>query len=103
MDWVNKLIEVVQRLGALTPAAIFALVAVAEGYLIWKTQKDASVETLKRLDAWQASSKAEDQQTEAIEKMAEVSAMTAQAQQRTAEEVKILATLIDERIPKRSA
>lgn len=40
MNWIDKIIEAAQKLGGLTPAAIFALGNVLQGAYIYKTLKE---------------------------------------------------------------
>lgn len=99
---INGMIETAQKLGGLSSSAILALCVMVLAYRDYQKSKDEQEQAIKRLQAWQDASKAEEHQTVAIEKVAEATTMTAQMQQRTAEEVKRLAILIEERIPRRN-
>lgn len=41
MNFIDKLLDTATKLSSLEPAAIFALIAMAEGYYIWKGQQSS--------------------------------------------------------------
>lgn len=99
MSWTDFILEPAKELGGLPSSAILAAIVIALGYKDYQRSKDEHEQALERLQAWQDASVAENKQTEAILGVSEAAKMTAQAQARTAEEVRLLAVKIEERIP----
>ena len=99
IDW---LVELAVKLGGLPSSAFLALVCIAQGHFIYQSNKDDRVEALKRLEAWENSTRAEERQTEALRKVADSVDMAGNAQNEMASQITRLATIIDERIPRRS-
>lgn len=97
MGWVDKIIDIAQKLGNLPSAAVFALVAIGLVYKDYSRTKEEHLESLKRLEAWQDASKANEHQTTAMEKTSDMVAMSAQAVQQLVREVSVLSALIKDR------
>lgn len=99
MSWTDFILEPAKELGGLPSSAILAAIVIALGYKDYQRSKEDHEQALKRLQAWQDASVAENKQTEAILKVGEAANMTAQAQTRTAEELGKLRIIVDERLP----
>ena len=101
VSFVDQIIGIAQKLGSLSSSAILALVVLALGYRDYKKDKDDKEVALERLKAWQDSTKAEIAQTEMMDKGNETIVSMSGTINMLVGQVKILTTLIDERIPRR--
>lgn len=94
VDWC---LSIANKGGALTASALLFLWAFSASAILFKFLEWQYTETLKRLEAWIGASKAEEQQTAAMNKMAEGLRMICEAQSVTATQVSILVALIKDR------
>lgn len=97
---IDKMIDIAQRLGALTPAAIFALIAMHQGYINYRKDRDAFVSNEKWRGTREGQVRAEEGQTLIMGKQVDVLAMNTASINSLSAQITHLATLIDERIPK---
>lgn len=93
-DWI---INFINKGGALSASAILFAWALGASYILYKRLTWEHGEAIKRLEAWQDSSKAEEHQTQALEKMGEAVKMSSDAQNATATQVAIMVALIKDR------
>ena len=93
-DWF---IDFVNKGGALSASAILFAWATGVSFIHYKWLKWQHAEAIKRLEAWQDSSKAEEHQTTAVEKVGDGLKMVSEAQNATATQVAILVALIKDR------
>lgn len=100
MSWLDKLVEAAQKLGGLSAAAIFALVAMAQGYFIYKRERD----TFEANEKWrltrESQIRAEESQTIVVSKLVDVVSMNNTAINAQTVRIDLLSTILDERIPK---
>ena len=99
---VDKVIGSAEKFGALSAAAIWALIAISLAIYLYRWKKMEAAETLKRLEAWLEASKAEEHQTEALKTIAERTAMNAVAINGLAEKIGNLSVVLEERVPRRA-
>lgn len=101
MGWLDKLIESAQKLGGMSAAAIFALIAVAQGYVLYKKEREASDSNEKWRLTRENQIRAEEAQTAVVDKLVEVTAMNTAALNIQTARIDRLSTIVEERIPKR--
>lgn len=99
MSWIDKIIEAAQKLGGLSAAAIFALVSIVQGYVIYRKERFAEESNEKWRLTREGQIRAEEAQTMVLEKNAEVTAMNTEAIKAQTSRIDYLATIISERIP----
>lgn len=100
MEWADKLIAVVQKLGGLSAAAIFALIAIAQGYVIFRKEKFSEESNERWRLTRDGQIRAEEAQTMVVSKLVDVTAMNTAAVNAQSARIDRLSTLIDERIPR---
>lgn len=101
MNWIDTCIDTAQKIGGLSAAAILSLVCFAQGYMIYRREKHEEDNHEKWRQTNDNKIRAEDAQTSVMERLVEVVAMNTSAISAQADRINHLATLIDERIPKR--
>lgn len=101
MSWFDAIIEAAQKLGSLSAAAIFAFISIAQGYYIYRTQKDAMDSNEKWRLTREGQVRAEEAQTGVQGKLVEVTAMNTSSINAQTARIDILSTIIRERIPKK--
>ena len=98
---LDRGIGIAEKIGSLSTSAVLVLLVLAMGYYIYRKHKDDAQETLKRLEAWEAATKAEERQTAVITKSVESIAMMTQGHNMLAEKVMQVLTILDERLPRK--
>lgn len=101
MNWIDKILEVCQKMGSLAPAAIFALVAVAQGYIIYRKEKFMEQSNERWRMTREGQIRAEEAQTIVQGKLVDVVAMNTTAVVAQNARIDHLSTIIEERIPRR--
>lgn len=100
MEWVDKILEVVQKLGGLSAAAIFALISIALSYRDYRKERFAEESNERWRLTRDGQIRAEEAQTAVVSKLVDVTAMNTAAINVNAGKIDRLLVLIDERIPK---
>lgn len=100
MNWIDKLLEVVQKLGSLSAAAIFALISIALSYRDYKKERFAEDSNERWRLTRDGQIRAEEAQTMVVSKLVDVTAMNTAAINANGAKIDRLAILIDERIPR---
>lgn len=102
MEYADKLIEFVQKLGTLSAAAIFALIAILQGYFIYRKERYAEESDEKWRVTTEGKVRAEEAQTAMIGKQVDVIVMNTAAVNAMGAKVDSLSLIIQERIPRRA-
>lgn len=100
MNWIDKLLEVVQKLGSLSAAAIFALIGILQGYFIYRKEKFSEESNEKWRLTREGQIRAEEAQTLVQEKSVDAISMLTAAVSSQNARIDILSTIIRERIPR---
>lgn len=94
-------IKAAERIGSLSTAAVLALLNIYQGILAYRKHKDDKKETLVRLEAWEAATRAEEHQTAALAKTVETIVTLANSHNALSEKVAHILVVLDERLPRR--
>lgn len=100
--YINQIIGEAEKVAGLSAAAIFALIAIAQGYFIYRNQKNMVALEEARRKTWEEAIRAEERQTEAMRLLASSMAILAASHNTVIGQVTLLSTIISERIPKRT-
>lgn len=100
-DLLDKLIQSTDKIAGLSTASFALLIAFAEGYYIYRVHRDDKISSEKWRITREEAVKAEIAQTESIARIADNVIALASAHNNLIAQVNHLATLVDERIPRR--
>lgn len=100
MNWIEKLIECAQKLGSLSAAAIFALIAMGRSWELYQIRKEAADSNERWRLTRESQIKAEEAQTAVVSKLVDVASMNTFAINAQTSRIDHLTTIVDERIPK---
>lgn len=100
MEYIEKLLEIVQKLGSLSAAAIFALIAILQAYFIYRKEKFAEESNEKWRTTREGQIRAEEAQTLVQESSVDAISMLTSAVNALGAKIDTLATIIRERIPR---
>lgn len=99
---INGVINSFSQIGSLSTAAVFAMVAAAEGYYIFRKEQDLKLDSERWRIMREEAVRAEVAQTELISRMTDTIAGLAAAHNILVAQVQRVVTLVEERIPRRA-
>lgn len=102
MSWVDRILEIAQKLGSLSAATIFALIALAQGYLIYRKEKFSEDSNEKWRLTREGQIRAEEAQTTVVNKLVDITAMNTAAINAQTVRIDHLTTVIEERISRKA-
>lgn len=101
MNWIDEILGCAQKLGSLSAAAIFAFICIAQGYYIYKTQKDSTDSNEKWRLTREGAIRAEESQTQMMSKMVDVISMNTTTANANGIKIDRLSTILEERVPRK--
>lgn len=102
IEYVDKIVNGAERIGALSAPAIMAIIIIAMAYYIYKGQKDARTNSENWRQTRENQIRAEEHQTGTMQELVKSQVMVVDGMNSISTQIKTLSVMIDERIPKKS-